>query len=122
MHSSCGSALLTARADTHLSLDTGRGSVGDMPYEGRHSDLEPDDDSLAFVEGAALLPTMDGTQVSLEVIRFENGTVYVAASKVVPEQGKRLIVPDTALMCADTAEAKDVIDAILDRLDSTAPT
>ena len=36
----------------------------------------------------------------------------------VVEQGKRLIVPDTALMCADVEEAKDVVDAILARLSS----
>ena len=87
-----------------------------MPYERRHSQLEPDEDSLTFVEGAALVPTLDGTRVALEITLFENGSVYVAASKIVPEKGKRLIVPDTALMCADINEAKDVVDAILDRL------
>jgi hypothetical protein len=87
-----------------------------MPYERRHSELEPDDDSLAFVDGAALEPTMEGVRVVFEITRFDNATVYVAASKIVVESGKRFIVPDTALMCADVEEAKDVVDAILDRL------
>ena len=88
------------------------------PYETRHSKLEPDEDSLEFVEGAALESTRDGVRVALEITRFEDGSVYVAASKIVVEQGKRLIVPDTALMCADVEEAKDVVDAILARLSS----
>jgi hypothetical protein len=87
-----------------------------VSYQSRHSQLEPDEDSLAFVSNAALEPTMDGVRVVLEIERFENGTVYVAASKIVVEQGKRFIVPDTALMCADVEEAKDVIDAVLERL------
>jgi hypothetical protein len=87
-----------------------------VPYESRHSQLQPDEDSLAFISNAALLPTMDGVRVALEITRFDDGTVYVAASKIVAEQGKRMIVPDTALMCADVDEAKDVVDAILDRL------
>jgi hypothetical protein len=91
-----------------------------MPYERRHSELEPDEDSLAFIEGAALVPTLEGVRTALEVTVFENKTVYVAVSKVVPEKGKRLIVPDTALMCADIDEAKDVVDAILDRLASSS--
>jgi hypothetical protein len=91
-----------------------------MPYERRHSQLEPDEDSLTFVEGAALVPTMDGLQVALEITVFDNATVYVAASKVVPEKGQRLIVPDTALMCADIDEAKDVVDAVLNRLAAEA--
>jgi hypothetical protein len=91
-----------------------------MPYERRHSQLEPDEDSLTFVEGAALVRTMDGTRVALEITVFENATVYVAVSKIDPESGKRLIVPDTALMCADVDEAKDVIDAVLDRLGAEA--
>jgi hypothetical protein len=92
-----------------------------MPYESRHSQLQPDEDSLAFVANAALLPTMEGVRVALEITRFENGTVYVAASKILAEEGKRLIIPDTALMCADVDEAKDVVDAILDRLARAAP-
>jgi hypothetical protein len=75
---------------------------------------------LAFIDAAALEPTLDGLRVALEVVRFENGTVYVAAPRIVPEHGKRLIVPDTALMCADVHEAKNVTDAILDRLASDA--
>jgi hypothetical protein len=75
---------------------------------------------LAFISNAALLPTMDGVRVALEITRFDDGTVYLAASKIIPEQGKRMIVPDTALMCADVDEAKDVVDAILDRLGRAA--
>lgn len=91
-----------------------------MPYERRHSQLEPDEDSLTFVEDVALVRTMDGTRVALEITVFENATVYVAASKIVTEKGKRLLVPDTALMCADIDEAKDVVDAVLDRLGAEA--
>jgi hypothetical protein len=87
-----------------------------MPYESRHSRLEPDEDSLSFVAGVALEPTMEGVRVALEITRFDNGTVYVGASRIVVEQGKRFIVPDTALMCADIDEAKDIVDAVLDRL------
>ena len=87
-----------------------------MAYESRHSQLQPDEDSLTFISNAALVPTMDGVRVALEITRFDDGTVYVAASRIVAEQGKRMIVPDTALMCADVEEAKDVVDAILDRL------
>ena len=86
-----------------------------MAYESRHSQLQPDEDSLAFISNAALLPTIDGVRVALDT-RFDEGTVYVAASRIVAEQGKRMIAPDTALMCADVEEAKDVVDAILDRL------
>ena len=92
-----------------------------MPYESRHSQLEPDEDSLAFVANAALLPTLEGVRVALEITRFDDGTVYVAASKIVAEQGKRFIVPDTALMCADVEEAKDVVDAVLERLGREPP-
>ena len=77
-----------------------------MPYESRHSRLEPDEDSLSFVAGVALEPTMEGVRVALEITRFDNGTVYVGASRIVVEQGKRFIVPDTALMCAEIDEAK----------------
>jgi hypothetical protein len=87
-----------------------------MTYESRHSQLEPDDDSFAFIESAAIEPTMDGVRVAFEITRFDNGTVYVGASRIEVEQGKRFIVPDTALMCADVDEAKDVIDAVLERL------
>jgi hypothetical protein len=87
-----------------------------MPCESRHSHLQPDEDSLTFVTNAAIDPTMEGVRVALEITRFEEGTVYVGASKIVIEHGKRFIVPDTALMCADVDEAKDVVDAILDRL------
>ena len=87
-----------------------------MAYESRHSQLQPDEDSLVFISNAALLPTMDGVRVALEITRFDEATVYVAPSRIVAEQGKRMIAPDTALMCADVEEAKDVVDAILDRL------
>jgi 2-phospho-L-lactate guanylyltransferase (CobY/MobA/RfbA family) len=87
-----------------------------MPYESRHSQLEPDEDSLAFVANTALEPTMEGVRVAFEITRFDNGSVYLAAPKIIVEQGKRLLIPDTALMCADVDEAKDLVDAILDRL------
>jgi len=67
-----------------------------VAHESRHSQLEPDENSLAFISNAALLPTMNGVRIALEI--------------------KRMIVPDTGLMCADVAEANDVVDAILDRL------
>lgn len=85
-----------------------------------HSNREPEDSTRRFADGAAFERTMEGPRAALEVTVFEDGTVYLVSSKIVPQRGERLIVMDTALMCQDVNEAKDAVDLILDRLESEA--
>jgi hypothetical protein len=85
-----------------------------------HWQREPEPSTRRFAAEAAFGPVDDALRTALEVTVFPDGTVYLACSRIVPESGKRLIVPDTALMCQDIDEAKDAVDLILDRLASEA--
>jgi hypothetical protein len=82
----------------------------------RHWHSEPDESVRRFAEGATFVPNMEALQTALEVVVFEGGAVSLSSSRIVPNQGKREIWQETALMFHDIDEAKDAVDLILDRL------
>ena len=88
--------------------------------EGWHSHREPDASTRRFADGASFVSWRDELRAALEVTVFQDGTVYLACPRIVSERGRRLVVPDTALMCHDMDEAKDAVDLILDRLRAEA--
>jgi hypothetical protein len=86
------------------------------PMLERHWHSEPDESVRRFAEGATFTPGIEGLQTALEVVVFESGVVSVSSSKIVPNEGKREIWQESALMFNDIDEAKDAVDLILDRL------
>jgi hypothetical protein len=92
-----------------------------MTGEGRlHWHKPPAPTTLTFIEQAPVDPTERGLKTAFEVIAYPAGQVAVALSQISGAPRQRLIKQVVSLMFSDMREAKDAINAVLDRLDQEA--
>jgi hypothetical protein len=87
----------------------------------RHWHKEAAPSTPVFVGNTPLLPTPKGLKVVIEVTSYHQGAkVAVATSIVEGNNQSRTIRQHESLMFNDINEAKDAVDALLDRVEYEA--
>lgn len=82
----------------------------------RHWDRDPAPSTERFVEAARFERTKKGLQIVVEVIAYPQGHVNVSVSTASGATGNRRLVQQTSLPFNNIDEAKDALDALVDRL------
>ena len=85
-----------------------------------HFRRPPVPSTVKLVEQAPLTRLRTGTQAVLEIVAYPDGQVRITASSVTGKPGARLIRQGPFLMFEDADEAKDALDALVDRLAAVA--
>ena len=86
-----------------------------------HWRKEPAPSTLVFVQNTPLLPTPKGLKVVIEVTAYHEGAkVAVTTSIIEGNNQNRTIRQHESLMFNDIDEAKDAVDALLDRVEREA--
>jgi hypothetical protein len=85
-----------------------------------HFRRPPVPSTLKLIEGAPLAKLRTGTQAVVEVVAYPDGQVRITASSVRGRPGARVIKQGPFLMFVDADEAKDALDALVDRLANIA--
>jgi hypothetical protein len=83
---------------------------------GMHFSRPPVPSTLKLVEDAPFQKLRTGTQAVVEVVAYPDGQVRLTASVVSGKPGTRTIRQGPFLMFVDADEAKDALDALVDRL------
>jgi hypothetical protein len=85
-----------------------------------HFRRPPVSSTKRFVADAPLERLETGTRTVVEIVGYPDGHVRLVASMVEGPRNARRIVQGPFLMFLDSNEAKDALDAIVDRVDAAA--
>lgn len=76
--------------------------------------------TLNLIDTAPLERLQTGTRAVVEIVGYPDGQVRLTTSAIEGSRGSRRITQGPFLMFVDVDEAKDALDALLDRVDSVA--
>jgi hypothetical protein len=72
--------------------------------------------TVRLVEGAPLARLESGTRAAVEIVGYPDGQMRLVTSTIHGSSGNRHIVRSDFLMFVDADEAKDALDALVDRV------